>query len=259
MGSALMKRKKILIPLPGYGFDPTESAIPWKVLSDSGFEIVFTTPLGKKPAADVRMQTGNGLGPAKRFLMARRDAVAAYEEMAKSPSFNNPIKYTEIREPDFDGILLPGGHDKGVREYLESEILQRVVVDFFSAQKPVGAICHGVLLAARSVDPATKQSVIYRRKTTALLKSLEWSGYVLTRWWLKDYYLTYPGTTVEAEVRKALSDPGNFVKGPPAVFRDDLDHPERGFSIRDGNYLSARWPGDAHNFALEFVRMLREG
>ena len=35
------------------------------------------------------------------------------------------------------------------------DILQRHVVGFFGSAKPVAAICHGVLLAARSMSPAT--------------------------------------------------------------------------------------------------------
>ena len=30
-----------------------------------------------------------------------------------------------------------------------------------------------------------------------------------------------------------------------------------GVPARDGNYLSARWPGDAHRFATEFAGMLQ--
>ncbi len=45
--------------------------------------------------------------------------------------------------------------------------------------------------------------------------------------------------------------------GPLPLKRDSLEHPEHGFCVRDGNYLSARWPGDAHRFALELVAMLR--
>lgn len=78
-------------------------------------------------------------------------------EMEKSKAFCNPIKYSEIKENDFDAILLPGGHDKGVKEYLESKILQQLIADFFKAQKPVAAICHGVVLVARSVDSKTKK------------------------------------------------------------------------------------------------------
>lgn len=31
------------------------------------------------------------------------------------------------------------------------------------------------------------------------------------------------------------------------------------FAVRDGNYLSARWPGDAYLFARRFAGMLGEG
>jgi protease I len=56
-------------------------------------------------------------------LRARQDAVDAYNEMEKSNSFTNVLEYSEVKEEHFDGLLLLGGHDKGVKEYLESEIL----------------------------------------------------------------------------------------------------------------------------------------
>ncbi len=152
-----MNKKRILIPIPSYGFDPTEVAIPWKLISEKDFEIVFITPEGKKASADSLMLKGEKLGIWKSVLRARQDAVDAYYEMEKNGSFCNPLKYIDVKEKNFDAILLPGGHDKGVKEYLESEVLQHLVVDFFVAQKPVGAICHGVVLAARSINPDTKK------------------------------------------------------------------------------------------------------
>lgn len=124
-------------------------------------------------------------------------------------------------------------------------MLQDLVADFFSAKKPVGAICHGVVLAARSIDPDTGKSVLHNYRTTALLKSQEMLAYRLTQLWLKDYYLTYPEITVEDEVRKALSSENDFLKGPNPLLRDDHDHLNRGFTVRDRHYLSARWPGGA--------------
>jgi protease I len=53
--------KRILIPIPSYGFDPTEVAIPWKLMSEKDFEIVFITPEGKKASADVLMLKGDNL------------------------------------------------------------------------------------------------------------------------------------------------------------------------------------------------------
>ncbi len=250
---------KILMPLPSYGFDPTEVAIPWRLLTDHGIEVVFTTPNGKAGAADRLMLSGDKLGIWKPLLKARADAVDAYDEMVKDASFCDPQGYATAQEEDFDAIYLPGGHDKAVKEYMESDLIQRLVVDFFAAQKPVAAICHGVVLVARSTDPATGKSVIHDFRTTALLKSQELAAYNLTRLWMGDYYLTYPETTVEDEVSTALSDPKNFLSGPKPLFRDSLKHLERGFVVKDRNYLSARWPGDVYSLSMELTNLMNTG
>ena len=247
---------KIRIPLPSYGFDPTEVALPWRILTDHKHHVFFATPAGKSGAADELLLTGNKLRIWRKILRTRQDAVIAYRELEKIDEFRNPLAYHQLDQNDFDALLLPGGHDKGVKEYLESKQLQNLVVDFFKIEKPVAAICHGVVLAARSIDPATGKSVLYTYKTTALLKSQERMAYQLTRLWLKDYYLTYPDVTVEVEVKAALADRNNFIKGPTPLKRDDLLNLNRGFTVKDRNYLSARWPGDVYNFALEFARML---
>ena len=250
---------KILMPLPSYGFDPTEVAIPWRLLTDHGIEVVFTTPNAKAGAADRLMLSGDKLGVWKPLLKAGADAVNTYNEMVKDASFRAPRGYAAVREEDFDALYLPGGHDKAVKEYMESDQIQNLVVDFFAARKPVAAICHGVVLVARSTDPATGKSVIHDFKTTALLKSQELAAYNLTRLWMGDYYLTYPETTVEDEVTAALSDPENFLRGPKPLFRDSLNHLDRGFVVKDRNYLSARWPGDVHKLSLELVKMMGSG
>jgi len=246
----------VLMPIPAYGFDPTEVAVPWKVLSDSDVQVTFATPQGTVGVADELMLSGNRLGIWKSTLRARKDAVEAYHLMSRDASFAAPAAYDAVQESAYDGLFLPGGHDKGVKEYLESEALQKLVAQFFSSGKPVAAICHGVVLASRSIDPTSGKSVIADYKTTALLRSQEMSAYNLTRLWLKDYYLTYPGLTVEDEVRAALSENGEFVRGPTPIFRDSMDHLKRGFVVTDRNYSSARWPGDAYNISLAMIRML---
>ena len=77
--------KKILIPLPSDGFDPTEVAIPWKLLCKVGFELVFATPAGLKATTDNRMLRGKDLGIWKSILQAREDAVDAFIEMESTP------------------------------------------------------------------------------------------------------------------------------------------------------------------------------
>ena len=65
-----MHKKKVLIPLPRYGCDPSEVAIPWLLLNQKKFEITFITPDGKIAITDDIMLTGKNIFPypyKKRF------------------------------------------------------------------------------------------------------------------------------------------------------------------------------------------------
>jgi protease I len=244
----------VLLPLPSQDFDPTETGVPWLELTRRGHQVRFATPEGGMAQADPRMVQGSGLGPLKRVLRADANGRAAYASMTADPAFNNPWDYARAANEKIDGLLLPGGHAPGMRVYLESTILQDIVVQAFQRDIPVGAICHGVLLAARA-RTATGDSVLFGRKTTALTRSQELTAWVLTAAWLGNYYRTYP-ETVQSEVMRALAKPSDFLTGPLNIRRDSAEHPDYGYTLRDGNYLSARWPGDAHRFAAGFATML---
>lgn len=246
----------VLMPLPKADFDPTETGVPWRILHGRGHNVVFATPDGRPGEADQKMVTGEGLGILAPILKAAANGREAYAEMTRSTGFRNPIAHDDIRAAEFDAILLPGGHAKGMRPYLESERLQWTVAGFFAQRKPVAAICHGVLLAARS-RLGGDISVLHGRKTTALTKRMELGAWALTCVYLGDYYRTY-AVTVEDEVRGALACPEDFVPGPAALRRDAPGRLAVGFTVRDENYLSARWPGDAHRFASEFALMLEQ-
>lgn len=200
------------------------------------------------------MLTGDGLSIWKPILIADGNGREAYREMAADAAFQRPLAYEDVAAARFDALLLPGGHAPGMKEYLESRTLQTLVVATFDAARPVGAICHGVLLAARS-RRADGTSVLHGRRTTALTRQLELTGWALTALWLGSYYRTYP-KTVQAEVTEALARPADFVSGPRGATRDRPSRLAAGFTVRDGNYLSARWPGDAHRFGHDFAAML---
>lgn len=244
----------ILMPLPRQGFDPTEAGVPWQALVRRGHQVCFATPDGGAARADPRVLTGAGFGPWRSLLRADRNGRAAHDAMAADAGFLSPMTHAAAESTQFDGLVLPGGHAPGMREYLESDVLQRIVVRAFERRIPVAAICHGVVLAARSRGDDGR-SVLYGRKTTALTRSLELTAWALTALWLGNYYRTYPDT-VEAEVTGALARPSDFEAGPLALRRDDDEHTGRGFTVRDGHYISARWPGDAHRFAAEFCALL---
>ena len=238
--------------------------MPWRVLTEAGHACIFATPDGAPAQADQRMLKGIGLGLLGPMLRAQANAVADHDRMAQSAAYREPISWSAIADglaaQRFDAVLLPGGHAPGMREYLESPLLQSAVATFFERDLPVAAICHGTVLAARSRVPQgdnAGRSVLYGRRTTGLTRQLEMLAWRLTRHRLGDYYRTYP-QTVQDEVAAALRSPLDFLTGTPALLRDSDRMQRVGFTVRDGRYLSARWPGDAHRFAYALVGMLAE-
>jgi putative intracellular protease/amidase len=247
----------VLIPLPDHDFDVTEVAVPWRVLRDAGHEVVFATErAGALPAADPRLLTGVIFGQ----LGAEPEAKRVYGELTRAPEFTGTQAWGALDPATFDGLLLPGGHAPGMRQYLGSAELREQVARFWALGRPVGAICHGVLVLARTPDPATGRSVLASRRTTCLPKYMERSAYLATGWRLGRYYRTYPAY-VEDEVKAALDDPARqFERGPVVIAARGTESDDGpAFAVTDGNYVSARWPGDAYLFARRFSALLLPG
>ena len=140
----------------------------------------------------------------------------------------------------------------------------------FEAGKVVGAICHGTVVAARAVSETTGRSVLHGRKTTSLTWAQERLATRIanvTRFWDRNYYRTYVEArgepagyrSVQAEVTRALASPDDYRDVPASDpdfaiktdgrHRDTADDGRCAFVVRDGAYVSARWPGDAYTFA----------
>jgi putative intracellular protease/amidase len=282
---------RVLVLLPARDFDPSEAAVSWRVLTNAGHAVSFATPDGGSALADEMMLTGRGLDPwgaipllrdlplIGLLMRANRDARKAYAGMITDPNYIAPQRWDAVDPSAFDALLLPGGHRaRGMREYLESDILQSIVVSFFEEEKPVAAICHGVLLAARSISKRTGRAVLWGYQTTALTWAFEnsaWSVARITRFWDPNYYRTYVEQdgqpkgfmSVQQEVTRALARPEDFRDVPrtdpnyrrktSGLERDSMDNETPAFVVRDRNYVSARWPGDVHTFAKTFAAMLK--
>jgi putative intracellular protease/amidase len=235
---------EILMPLPNYDFDPTESAIPWKVCHSRGWEVAFSTEYGDVAHADPHKLKG----PLPGLLSASIKAQAAYREMTQDSSYQHPIPYAEIVPDRFEALLLPGGDAPGVRPYLESQILRSKVLQFYQQGKLIGAICHGTLVLARTIDPQTGHSVLYGHKVTALPKSLDRLGYQFDSWLLNHGYIMYPNCVAE-EVRACLEDPEDFFAGPGLLAP---------YVVSDGNLITSRWYMDAQVFAECFSGAIQQ-
>eukprot|EP01064_Diplonema_japonicum_P033004 TRINITY_DN63_c6_g1_i1.p1 TRINITY_DN63_c6_g1~~TRINITY_DN63_c6_g1_i1.p1 ORF type:complete len:306 (+),score=30.13 TRINITY_DN63_c6_g1_i1:58-918(+) len=284
--------KVIALPLAERDYDPSEAAVAWLALTQAGYKVVFATLTGNIAKPDPMMLSGEGLDPwgwipiVKKikfiglFLRADSNSLKAHEKMVKSTEFQNPMKYCDLKTTAYDGLYLPGGHCKtGIRGYLEDKNLQNFAAEFFESGKPVAAVCHGVLVLARSISKKTGKSCLYGHTTTALtwkLESAAWNLTYFTRFWDRHYYRTYteePGHPagymgVEQEVTRALESPDDFKNVPGDVenhwrkdsgmVRDSPSDFRAAWVVESGHYLSGRWPGDVHCLVYRFIEKLKE-
>src|SRR3569623_1943058 len=241
----------VLVPLPDRDFDVTEVAVPWMLLREAGHDVVFATEAGAQPACDPLLLTGVVFGK----LGARDEPIAFYREMEHAPEFKAPRAGADCHERDFDALFLAGGHAPGMRQYLGSERVQQIVSEFFAGDKPIAAICHGVLVAARA-NRADGKSVLAGHRTTCLPKYMERAAFFSTFWRRGRYYRTYPAY-VEDEVRAALDKPEDFERGArERSKRGTRDDDTAAFVVEDGRYISGRWPGDAYLLGKKLVERL---
>ncbi|KAI1400999.1 class I glutamine amidotransferase-like protein [Hypoxylon fuscum] len=249
--------QKVLIMMADYGHDPTgalplyQTAVPYTAFKAAGYDVKFATENGKQPRCDKKLLEGF----TQKLLGATKEVVAKYKKMAVSDEMRHPLSWSApgFTLDPFDLVVFPGGHEKGVRQIIDSPVVHQLVVEYFPqtkkpSSKVVGAICHGVMVLSESKD-VHGRSVIRECSTTALPAKFEQAAYWGTRAVLGDYYKTYGhgSENVEESIKKNLINPAQFKASlNPGAFTVEDEH---------YNYISARYPADAELFAEEIIKL----
>lgn len=117
--------------------------------------------------------------------------------MLATDEAQHPLSWTapDFSLDDYNLVLFPGGHEKSVRQIIESKDVHKLMLDYFPktkkpSNKAVGAICHGVMVLS-SAKGEDGKSVIHERTTTTLPGVFESSIFWATRPFLGDYYKTF--------------------------------------------------------------------
>ncbi len=126
--------------------------------------------------------------------------------MTLSDEMRHPLSWSDpgFSLDPFDVVMLPGGHDKAVRQIIDSGRVHGLLVNYFpqtrrpAGRKVVAAICHGVMVLANARDGAG-HSVIRGCLTTTLPARMEQAAYWGTRAFLGDYYKTYGAGSEDVE------------------------------------------------------------
>jgi len=240
--------------LPNEDFDPTEAGVPWRVLKDAGHAVYFATGNGTPAKCDQSTLNGTGLTGMLKSLAAKPENADIYRQMAADDSFQNPLAWADVKASDYDGLILPGGHAPGMKPYLESQDVFAICRNFFERSAPVASVCHGVLALARAKD-ADGRSLLYGYTVTGLNNFQENIAYKMTKKTFGTHYQTYP-TSVQDEVSAVLKSPKNFKPGPMLPAFGSAKRPNKGFTVKHKNLISARWPGDVYKLAHGFADML---
>ncbi|KAI1331519.1 class I glutamine amidotransferase-like protein [Xylariaceae sp. FL0255] len=241
-----------IILMADYGHDPTETAVPYTAFKTAGYKVSFATETGKVPQCDKKMLEGI----TGKLLGAKKDVVSMYKAMQQSEEMQHPIAWSApgFSLDNYDLVLLPGGHEKSVRQIIESTTVHALLLDYFPqtkkpSRKAVAAVCHGVMVLSETKD-SDGRSVIRDCVTTALPTRFEQTAYWGTRAFLGDYYKTFGhgSENVQEAVTKVLAKPTQFkssINPGPFVVEDE-----------NYNYISARFPGDAELFAEEIIKLM---
>lgn len=109
------------------------------------------------------------------LLGAPKAAITAYNAMVKSSEWQSPHSWSDPSADltSFDVVFVPGGHEKNVRQLLDSERAQHLMAAYWPlikkpGKKVCGAVCHGVQLLAHTKGDDGK-SILHDVTTTALV------------------------------------------------------------------------------------------
>ena len=134
-------KSMMLFVVSEVGYTWEEVLVPYMEYKKVGYIVDFATITGGRPKADpfsivVRpLMNRMGFGISKRLST---DSEIGKELLSK---LENPIAITSINFNKYDGIFLAGGHGS-LFDLNNNEALNKVIVQFYTNNKKVMAICH---------------------------------------------------------------------------------------------------------------------
>ncbi|KAM3537849.1 hypothetical protein ARSEF1564_009237 [Beauveria bassiana] len=257
---------KALIMMADYGHDPTETAVPYTAFREAGFKVSFATEKGVSPLCDARMLEGI------TSLATSRSVKLKYASMIASHEWKNALSWSAAGFDlhAFNLVFFPGGQDHSIRQLLDSEVVHKLLQEYFqTTRKPsanvIGAICHGVkVLADTNTDCG--RSVLHGCITAVLPSLFEQAAFRLLRPFMDgDYCKVYGGDSEDLEhavgSRVSLSALQNAKKSSQVQKKlEQKTHLKTSWSplpfvVEDDqfNYVSGRCQADAQKLSERLV------
>ena len=144
------------------GFWVEEFAAPYYLMADEGVDVTIASPKGGQPPIDPKSEEPDAQTEAtKRY----------YSDKALKEKIANTQKLSEMNAEDFDAVFYPGGHGPMWDLYDDEDSIS-LIQDFWSAGKPVAAVCHAPS-ALLNVKDENGDPLVKGKKVTGFTNSEE--------------------------------------------------------------------------------------
>lgn len=115
---------------------------PYYEFIDQGYQVTLASPLGGKPPVDVMSELTEHITRSNRRFTE--------DELAQQ-AFAHTHTLVGLSASNFDAVFFPGGHGP-LWDLALDELSGKLILDFFSANKPVAAVCHGPAALVKAAE-----------------------------------------------------------------------------------------------------------
>jgi putative intracellular protease/amidase len=271
----MAETKKILAVMSEWGYWGIELVGPLVKLEDRGYTLEFCTPKGKRsPVLPPSIDT-TYVDPPLGVCVTTPEDAAMVKELESTNRLDNPINlsawfperpyfhqepflrnleaYYEKRKAaskeateTYDALLLVGGSGPIV-DMVNNQRVHDLVLGFWDAKKPIGAICYGVATLVFARDFNERKSIIRGKHVTGHCIEYDYhdgTGFVGT-----DFNMGPPPYVLEYILADAV--------GPEGAYHGNFG--KRMSVIVDYPFITARSLQCSHEFGDRFVDVLTRG
>ena len=112
-----------------------EIAVPYYVFKDAGTEVILASPKGGRVPLDPK---------SRSIILATFDTKRFLKDEEAMYFLSHSMLLKDVLADDYDVIFLPGGHGP-MWDLADNKTLKKLLEAFNEKNKPIGAVCHGVV------------------------------------------------------------------------------------------------------------------
>jgi len=144
------------------GFWLEELAAPYYAFKDAGLQLTLASPLGGQPPLDPKSDDPEAQTEATQRFKA---------DSAANSDLASTVRLDSLSATDFDAIFYPGGHGP-LWDLPDNPASIKLIEDFWSANKPVSAVCHAPI-ALLNAKERNGEPLVKGREVTGFTNSEE--------------------------------------------------------------------------------------